>query len=384
MYAIAAVLAALVVCAGCSKARDRAVEDPDDRAQRDRANDATGSTPTTAELIVGRWLMLKEEPADGKGGFFEQKRRLLELKADGAYHVENYYNSIDSTWRLDGTTLVVGAARFEVEKVDESTLVLVEDLPEIYLRDGPPRRVRNTYRRVSESELGPMLGQPITVSTPVTGTYTAAYSFAMNKLPTMEITIDRRITGAATLVLGADGTAHACFGVAQKRAFSESKYSSEDGKHHSRGDEDFYLAGMRGTWSTDGDDALVTMDRLWRSSCNTDAGEGDAMAPNELHCTAIAANDTLPVPTLACRIESGQSMLNEIAINPADTERAGPYTMQSEPRGHISTDPGRPWLFLGAAPGLHIHSRDGRRDGKPTVSFRAEEVTFDEKRFVAP
>jgi hypothetical protein len=371
-------------CAACTRHRENAVEDPVAKASDDADDRKPASKRSANELIVGRWLMQTEEPADGQGGFFEQRRRLLEVSADGTFHVENYVESNDDRWQLDGTTLTLGKARVQLEEVDEQTLVLVEDLPEIYLRDGPPRRVRNTYRRLSESELGPMLGQDIDTSTPTAGAYSASYDFAMNKLPTMEITIDRHILGAAKLVLADDGTVEGCFGVANERAFSESKYSSRDGKHHSTREVDRHLFGVRGEWNASGADVLVTATRFWKDSCATSVGDGDIRGPVELHCTAIASNDALPVATLACRVAKGDWLLNDIAINPADTERAGPYTLQEEPMGRVSTDAGRPWLMLGSAPGLHVKSEDGRRTHTPEVSFRSTSLDFVEATYIDP
>lgn len=345
---------------------------------------------STAELIVGKWRMIAEEPADGKGGIFKQERRLLELKADGTCHVENYMTARDDTWKLDGDTLMLREVRGEidktrriqVEKVDDETLVLVEDLPEPYVRDGPQRKVRNTYRRVSESPLGPMLGKKVVTSMPNAGAYTASYDFRMSKLPTMEISIGRTIKGRAKLELKKDGSVEGCFGVSSHRSFSESKYSSSDGKHHNSDNNDRWLVGVRGKWERKKDTALVRLSRSWRNTCDISNGEGGIMGPIELECTAIAPNEKLPVTTLACRMIKDQYMLKKVAINPADTERAGPFTLQQEPRGRISTDHGKPWLFLGAAPGLEVKSEDGRRTSTPVVTFTSNKIDFVERNFI--
>lgn len=91
----------------------------------------------------------------------------------------------------------------------------------------------------------------------------------------------------------------------------------------------------------------------------------------------------LPRPALACRIVESISQFHELALNPADTERSGPFGMQSDPMGHIMTDQGRPWLILGA-PGLQVSSKDGSRDMSPTVTFTDAEVTIVEREFVPP
>jgi hypothetical protein len=359
--------------------------DESPREAAEQVRPAPAQRPTS-ELVVGKWRMIKEEPADGKGGFFEQKRRLLELRADGTYHAENYIEAFDQTWKLKGDVLVLvrkpgEVAQIEVERVDERSLVLIEDLPEIYLRDGPPRKVRNTYRRVSESELGPMLGAKVVTSAPKAGSYAAAYRYGMNKYPTMEINISKSINGSARLELKPDGSVEGCVGVVAGRRFSESKYSSPDGKHHSRDEDEYWLAGFRGTWEKREDRALVRIGRFWRDACDTSRGEGDSMGPIELECRTIAPNERLPVATLACRVEKSLRLLEEIAINPADTERSGPYTLQVEPRGHTSPDTGRPWWLFGAAPGLKIESEDDRHADQPVVTFTKGEVSIVEARY---
>jgi len=362
---------------------------------------ARAAEPTGKDLLTGRWRMISEEPADGKGGFFGQERRLLDLKDDGTYHVENYVFAWDDTWTLEGNVLVlrqvrtVGGdlglpkeeidetARVEVARVDADTLVLVEDLPGIYLRDGPARKVRNTYRRVRESELGPMLGASVETSSPSAGTWAGAYEYGMTKYPTMEIHISRSIRGRARLELAADGTAAGCFGVASGEYFSESEYTSPDKKNHSERREEQSLLAARGRWTREGGKAQVKMERFWRETCDTSSGEGDVMGPLELECVAIAPSERVPVPTIGCVLIKHHGHLDSLAINPADTERSGPYVMQLEPMGHISPDTGRPWLFLGA-PGLLVKSEDDRWAKNPTVTFSAADVTFDEADYRRP
>jgi len=382
--------------------------------------DAAVSVPERPlpERVVGKWQMIKEEPADGKGDFFGQERRLLELRANGTYHAENYISSWNDTWELDGEELVLHRLRLgggdviasipdpdhpteplvvntgrpteevdeveraRVERADAETLVLVEDLPEAYLRDGPPRKVRNTYRRVSEAELGPMLGKRQVISAPVAGAYAAAYDYRMTKYPTMEIYVRRSIGGRARLELGTDGQVEGCIGVASGRYHSESRYSSVDGKDHTEEDEDRWLVGLRGSWRVEQERALVRIDRFWADTCDTSAGEGDVRGPIELDCVTVAPNERLPVRTLTCRVTGDFRLLEEICLNPADTERAGPFTLQIEPRGRLSPDTGRPWLLLGAAPGLKVESRDDRDAKTPVVGFSAGKVDLVERNYI--
>jgi len=350
---------------------------------------AAAAVPVPMEkAVVGKWRMLSEAPADGKGGFFEQERRIVELRADGGFHIENYYSATEGTWRADGNALALvdrggREMRWDVEEVGEERLVLVEDLPEIYMRDGPPRRVRNTYRRVSESRFGPMLGRKAKVSVPGPGEYTGAYRYQISKYPTMEIHISKSISGEIRLELGAGDDVKGCIGARTGDHFSESKYSSDDGKHHSREREDRWLSGFSGKWERRGEAAAIELTTFWRGTCDTSEGEGDSMGPVKLECVAIEPNERLPVRTLACRVDQGLRLLEELAINPADSERAGPYTLQIEPRGITNVDVGKPWVLLGAAPGLHVESHDDRETGgSPRVTFAAEAVTLDEHRYI--
>ena len=310
-----------------------------------------------------------------------QERRLLELDAQGRYHVENYMESREGVWRLEGDQLRFDKQRATLESVDADTLVLVEAMPEIYLRGAKPFEVRNTYRRVSEAELGPMLGAEGHSSTPSAGTFAAAYDYGMSKYPTMEIFISRRVRGRARLELAADGSASACFGVAVDETFSESEYSSRDGKDHDSEEHERRLLGARGQWSAREGKAQVTLERVWPDSCEL-RDDAPRFGPLELECVALAANERLPSEALACRLVRADSMLEELALNPSDTERAGPYTMQIEPMGHINPELGRPWLILGSAPGLHVRSDDDRWAETPKVDFEARAVDFVERDFL--
>ncbi len=344
---------------------------------------------TMSELLIGKWRMIQEATADGNVAINTQGRRLLELRADKTYHVENYINAFDNTFRLDGDVLTLDrkkgeAVEIKVEKVDEKQLVLIEHTPEIYLRGGPPRKVRNTYRRVSEKELGPMLGEQLITSTPTSGAYAASYEYGMTKYPTMEIYIRRGVVGRARLELLPDHTVAGCVGVTTGGKFSRSKYSSPDGKHHTTEDNDYWLAGFEGKWKPRKKDALVRISKYWPGTCDREGKRGEILGAIEMKCVTLQANQRLPVDTLACQIEESYHLLDELALNPADTERSGPYTLQSDPMRHISTDHGRPWWLLGAEPGLKIFSKDDRDTISPEVTFKKGPIDFLERRFIRP
>lgn len=338
------------------------------------------STPAPSrpahELIVGRWRMIEEDPA------YQQFRR-LHVNTDGSFLSENYISRLEGRWQLDGDTLTLGEATARLVEVDDTRLVLIEDVPEIYLRGAPPSTTRITYRRVSERELGPMLGRDLVTSAPQPGSYAAAYRYRMDKLPTMEIAVRQSVDGRARMQLLADGSAHGCLAVRTDESTSISRYASDDGQHHTNEHGDRILVGWQGSWTIVDGHAQVVAEHSWRDSC-TDSGDPyKRLGRLELECIALAANEVLPRPALACRIVESISQFHELALNPADTERAGPYGMQSDPMGHIVTDQGRPWLILGA-PGLQVSSEDGSRDMSPTVTFTDAEVTIVEREFVPP
>jgi hypothetical protein len=342
-----------------------------------------GPAPAAGQLIVGRWRMIEEVSGDHIDGIYEQQHRRLSLRADGTFLVENYVERREGKWTLDGTTLSLGDTTAELIRVDAEQLQLIEDLPEIYRREGPPRKVKITYRRVSESEFGPMLGKSPITAPPKPGRFAAAYQYTMSKLPTMEITIDHDIDGRARIELAADGSATGCLGMASHERSSMSKYATDDGQHHSNSQDSYLLLGFRGTWSIVEGEAIVVAEQTWRDSCEDKQDPYTKLGRLELACRAIAANEILARGALACRIVEGLSQLHEIAINPADTERSGPYTLQHDPMGHISTDMGRPWLILGE-PGLRVVAKDDRSDMTPTVAFEVETVEFVERNYIRP
>ena len=346
------------------------------------AGSLVDAVPKPAASIRGEWRMIHEEAAKPGGYIYEQGRRLLTLEGEGEdqghFVVQNYIEQVEGRWTREGSTLLLGEVEVEVVSVEAERLITIEAVPEIYLRGGDPQQAKITYRRVSERELGPMLGTTLEQHAPGAGRYVAAYAYSMDKLPTMEITIDKSIQGTATLELREDGQAQACLGAVIGSGSSISKYASDDGRHHRERDERRWLLGFSGRWVVEGEETVIRAEHRWWNSCAAPAEPG--LGQFELRCTGIAANDALPRDAIACRIE-GAHELEALALNPADTERSGPYTLQSDPMGHISTDQGRPWLVLGAAPGLKVVSEDGRRMETPEVRFEAAEVELDERRY---
>jgi hypothetical protein len=394
-----AVLTSTVVLPGCTAQQD-------DRAKRPVPEGSTSPSAgepvvhedpvrSADELLVGRWLMIEEKDADGRGGFFEQVRRLLEFSEDGSFRIENNYESWEGRWRIEGDHVVVHdqkqgdgvreLARGEpilIENLDGESLVMIENLPEIYLRDGPPRRVRNRYRRISESELGPMLGKSPSLGLPRPGAYRASMNYSSSKFPTMEISIGHSIEGRLEWTLGEDGSVEGCMAMVSESNFSESKYSSHDGKHHSRDETEHWLGGFQGSWAAEKETVSVVIDQTWMNTCTDRPSDATSRVSIELECTSIAANERLPVEALACRLVRGLEAHRQLSLNPADSERAGPYTLQEVPRSPIQVDRGRPWLLLGAGAGIHVESRDDRSAGKPKVSFSTPAKARVDRRYL--
>ncbi len=230
-----------------------------------------------------------------------------------------------------------------------------------------------------EGGFGPMLGT-VALQAPLPRRYSATYDFRLSKLPTREISVTRSVDGHAIIELGKDGVATACFAIHSQRDRSESKYSSSDGKHHREDNDERLLLGGKGHWLATGDMVQLTLDTTWANSC-TEPTTLSSLGPVQLGCVGIAKNKKLPVELLACQLKQN-SVLDLIAINPADSPRAGPFRFQSVPR-HVGVDEGKAWLLLGMAPGVLVTSKDFRRQTSPEVRFESAAVSINES-FFAP
>ncbi len=242
--------------------------------------------------------------------------------------------------------------------------------------------VKSTDLRVSEGDFGPMLGEKIVIKVPGPGKYVASYQFSMHRYPTREIYISSSIRGHSRLELMTDGSATACFAVKKNVHSSESRYSSYDGKDHYNDRESRALIGAGGKWLTNDNRVRVVLDRTWRHSCelvDEDRVSDEAM---ELDCILIEKNDRLPVTTLACKLEEPDYYVDEISMNTADSPRSGPFAYRNESMDGMSIERGNPWILMGAEPGLHVKSEDGRRAIFPGVTFTVGAAAFLEEHFI--
>lgn len=230
---------------------------------------------------------------------------------------------------------------------------------------------------------GSLLGNEIGTATPIPGTYRASYDFSRTHFRTREIYTRDAITGQARIYLGKDGKATACFGLRTEIIHSISKYVPGYDKGSYEVTKTRQLVGMNGSWAPN-DTGMVTLHftKSWNDDC---VENSDNQAREEailLQCIQVKANDKLPEGALACRLDSPHPLLEKLALNPLDSHRAGPYTLQEIPMGRKqSFDHGEPWLVLGMEPGLAVRSHDewGR---SPQVVFTRELLKFNERNYL--
>lgn len=270
----------------------------------------------------------------------------------------------------------------------EDRLVVLEDDPqEVFGNHLPPRgKVRNTYRRKIAGDFGPLFGARITRFTPGAGRFAVAFAYTRHKLPTMEITSTEGIGGSAVLNLESDGQATLCVGMRETSTFTASEYAPGGARRDAR--DVRRLLAWSGRWATGARDlpdggVSLTFDRAVWNTCDFSAPESRAypIPAFTVVCAGLRANDRLPVDALACRLDGPLRQLDPLALNPADAHRAGPYTLQLEPMGHLRVEPGVPWLLLGSAGGLRVVSADDRDAGSPKVTFTREAVQMVEKNY---
>lgn len=218
----------------------------------------------------------------------------------------------------------------------------------------------------AHGDFGPMVGKSVTVVAPTAGLFTASYAYSQTTFITTERSVSTSITGDARLELKPDGTASACFGKRAKNRSSVGKYASPDGKYHHDERQDLNLLGARGSWKLDGGVARIVFDRVRYGSCDATEPGGP---PLEVTCVAIEKNERLPVRVLACQLAPWLGF-DDLALDPTDSPRAGPFAMQTDPRAHSRPDPSKAWLLLGSAPGLAVRSRAFK--SAPEVTFTAE------------
>lgn len=360
--------------------------------------------------LLGTWVLVDQQTVTGQSRLRWDKMRELTFAPDGTYTLNLGYRSKTDRYELgrglirlhetlrEGVDMIPGTPPSEpaklanwkpaeVHHVNEMTierftadrLVVLEDDPQmVFNRHLPPGRLKNIYRRKQTGDFGPMLGLGPVLFAPGAGRYAGQYAFSQSKLPTMEMSVSSGSSGAARLDLNTDGTATLCVGIQVSSHFSASQYAP--GGERSNRESRKTLFGFGGRWTTARGTAVVRFDTMVWNTCDlaSPTAVPQLQPPRELVCTGIRKNDALPADALACRLDKTLGQLNDLALNPADSYRAGPFNLQTEPMGHISTDPGVPWLVLGTGTGVKIVSEDGRSEGSPEVRITPSEVRLNE------
>ena len=410
-------LAAFLLAAGLGCASSKTPESaPPDDAQPPPAKVQTKSLNpgiVLTDFVLGTWVLIDQQSLTRRGGLRWDKMRELTFHEDGSYRLNLGYREKSDRYELakgairlhetlrEGVDMVSAPAPedpaklkdwrpAEVRHVNElrivslttDRLVVEEDDPHMVFGNHlPPGKIRNTYRRKLEGDFGPLLGARQVRFVPAAGRFAAKYSFSQHKLPTMEMSVNSGSSGTAVLELNTDGSARLCAGVQVHSSFSASRYAP--GGERSSSDTRKTLIAAGGRWVTLRGTAAVRFDKMVWNTCDLAAPSAYPLAqPTEMTCTGLHKNDALPVDALACRLDARLSQLHDLAFNPADSYRAGPYNLQTEPMGHIRTEPGLPWLILGAEPGLRIDAEDARDSGSPVVKLTGARVVMNEKDYI--
>jgi hypothetical protein len=179
------------------------------------------------------------------------------------------------------------------------------------------------------------------------------------------------------LELAEDGGAKGCAWSEAHDDSSKSKYATPDGKPSRNESDDEQRFGMRGTWKAERTGIVVEMDAVEYRNCEVGPGATEPSTPIQMHCFALDAGDGLPVAAMACRVDETSRAIDAVAMLLADTPRSGSWDLREDlaKRGPDTTPvDAKPWLLLGADPGLHIEHDDGPREPL-NVELEARSVT---------
>jgi hypothetical protein len=221
-------------------------------------------------------------------------------------------------------------------------------------------------------------GRPVTHA-PEPGRYATALTARQHRFLTMEITLTHSIAGGASLELDDDGGLAGCVWAQTHDASSVGKYASRDGKPSHRDDKNDYRLGLGGTWALDetGHAAVLTVTKLDDRDCVLGPDARALPDPFVLHCYGLDPSPVIPVATLACRLDSDWPSAERVALLLAETPRAGAWALREDIAGRSTfelPDGTRPWLLLGASPGLTIRHDDDRARDPMRLGFSAAPV----------
>jgi hypothetical protein len=221
-----------------------------------------------------------------------------------------------------------------------------------------------------ERELGALLGGRVVARDPTPGRWSSRMDFSQHRFITVEHTVETHIEGSAVLRLTDDGQASACFATSEFGASAMSHYQARDGKDHYNSSDHAMVVGMTGTWKLEGEgpDIAIRFDRMEWRTCEVDPTKEPFEQP-AMRCFGFAANTKVPSDALLCEVPRELTSAMTLSLLIGDSKRAGPWEMRFDPAGHGSVDlppeDARPWLLLGAEPGLVMSAEDHDRDAKP-------------------
>jgi len=212
------------------------------------------------------------------------------------------------------------------------------------------------------------------------GTYAAQYDFSRHEFLTVERSASQTFRGAATLTFEPEGGIRGCLGLAVSKVSSVGRYESDDKQDHSEEARSRQLIGVAGRWESSSDGVGIRLDHMGWGRCDT-VGERPHLADTQLVCGTLAANDRLPTRALICQVIGTLPTAEELGLDLSESTRAGAWVFRL-PLFSSADDPQppcRPWLVLGALPGIRVMAHGGRQ-----VTFSLGVSAFREVDYVEP
>lgn len=262
-------------------------------------------------------------------------------------------------------------------KADPAPLAPETDPP-----DEPPDRSDDPApkpRLAPVLELGELLGRREDARLPAAGRYAGAVDAKQHRFITRERTRQKRIRSGFELDLRADGQVSGCAWALTEDDSTTSKYASRDGKAHRWDDDRDRRLGVTGSWTPapTGDSALVTLTRLSEGTCDLKSPH-EASEPIRLTCYGLSPDAKLPSEAIVCRLETEHRTLELAGLLLIGHERDGSWEQRRDlGRGPALAFPAdeKPWLLLGAPPGLKLEHRDSRRTSGIELKLTTTRVT---------
>jgi hypothetical protein len=228
----------------------------------------------------------------------------------------------------------------------------------------PPTAAGTLASTFASDVVGKLVPEPVRP-----GDYAMTLAMKFQTYLSMEMTISEQRTGAASLTLAVDGTAHACIGLrVHHRREGQLHYVKptdrelpDDGVRKS-------LIGLAGTWTLVDGVAEIRFDRVGTATCSASAAAKSVVA---LRCIAVGRTDRIPVSGLACEASADSGL--ELVM-PMTTES------RSDPERHFHETPtGRNLVF--GAPLVAVDVEQDDSDRSPVISFQTGTVPLVESEY---